>query len=193
MALIREAAAAGCQLIQVRERDLPARRLVEFVREAIRATRPYRARLLVNDRLDIALATGADGVHLRASSLPASEARRLVAKQGRSDFLIGASAHSLTEAQAAEAGGADFIVFGPIYDTPSKRPYGPPLGLERLAEVCRVVRIPILAIGGIHLNNFREVLRGGAVGIAAISLFADRDTLCGNIKTILAASLPSHQ
>ncbi len=190
---MREAAAAGCQLVQVREGDLPARRLVEFVCEAIMVTRPYGARLLVNDRLDIALATGADGVHLRASSLPASEARRVVKKQGRSDFLIGVSTHSLIEAQAAEAGGADFIVFGPIYETPSKLPYGRPLGLERLAEVCRRVRIPVLAIGGIHLNNFREVLRGGAAGIAAITLFADRNTLSGNIKTVLATALPSHQ
>jgi thiamine-phosphate pyrophosphorylase len=185
LAIVGEAAEAGCPLIQIRERDLPARRLAAFTRAAIAAAHPHGARVLVNDRLDVALATGADGVHLRASSLSAAEARQLTQGSGRREFLIGVSTHSLTEARAAAAGGADFIVCGPVYDTPSKRPYGPPLGLDRLEEVCRAVSLPVLAIGGITLANFRQPLRRGAAGIAAIGLFADRSRLRSNIRLML--------
>lgn len=122
--------------------------------------------MLVNDRLDVALATGADGVHLRTTSLPVSEVRRTFA-----NFLIGVSTHSLAEARAAEEGGADFIVCGPVYETPSKREFGPPLCLEKLAEVCRAVTIPVLALGGIKGSNFRRALDAGAAGIAGIGLF----------------------
>ena len=89
------------------------------------------------------------------------------------DFLIGVSTHSLAEARAAKNSGADFIVCGPIFDTPSKREYGAPLGLEKFAEVCREVQLPVLALGGITLTNFQEPLKRGAAGIAAIGLFTD--------------------
>jgi thiamine-phosphate pyrophosphorylase len=185
LAIISEAARAGCQFIQLRERDLPARRLIEFTRAAIAVAHPHGARILVNDRLDAALAAGADGVHLRASSLPVTEVRTLADRRGLRNFLIGASTHALAEARAAEAGGADFIVCGPVYDTLSKRAYGPPLGLDCLADICRAVRLPVLAIGGITLTNFHEPLQRGAAGLAAIGLFADRSNLRSRIETIL--------
>lgn len=155
----------------------------------ISVARPHRARVLVNDRLDVAMAAGADGVHLRVSSIPAREVRAIAATKGIADFLIGVSAHSLAEAMAAEEGGADFIVCGPVYHTPSKLAYGYPLGLERFAEVCGAVKIPVLALGGINLSNFREPLRRGASGIAAISLFTDPGKIEQSVETILNTQL----
>lgn len=168
---IRQAAVAGCQLIQVREKDLCAQSLAEFARQAIAVARPHGAKVLVNDRLDVAIAVKADGIHLRASSLPAAEVRRVVEEKGLQDFLIGVSTHSLTEAEAAQNGGADFIVCGPVFDTPSKREFGEPLGLDRFSAVCQIIEIPVLALGGINLTNFRHPLESGAAGIAAISMF----------------------
>jgi thiamine-phosphate pyrophosphorylase len=139
----------------------------------------------VNDRLDVAIAAGADGVHLPALSFPASEARAIVLSRGLNDFIIGVSTHSLVEARRAEAGGADFIVCGPVYDTPSKRAYGVPIGIESFAEICGSVKIPVLALGGIDLTNFQEPLRHGAAGIAAIRMFADEEKVKINIETIL--------
>jgi thiamine-phosphate pyrophosphorylase len=184
---IRSAAQAGCQLIQIREKGLTAKSLGEFTRAAISIAHPPGARVLVNDRLDVALAAGADGVHLRVSSIPAHEVRAVVKKRGLNGFLIGVSTHSIAEAKSAEDGGADFIVCGPVYDTPSKRAYGAPLGLDRFADVCRAVKIPVLALGGITLSNYREPLRRGASGLAAISLFTDLDRIEQNIHTILTA------
>lgn len=186
---IRRAAQAGCQLIQIREKDLTAKPLGELTRAAINVARPHGARVLVNDRLDVAMAAGADGAHLRVSSIPAREVRAIAEKKGIADFLIGVSTHSITEAKAAEAGGADFIVCGPVYHTPSKLAYGDPLGLERFAEVCEAVKIPVLALGGINLSNFREPLRRGASGIAAISLFTDPGKIEQNVQTILNSQL----
>ncbi len=185
--IIGQAARAGCRLIQIREKDLGARALCEFTRAVIEKARPYGAKVLVNDRLDVAIVAGADGVHLPVSSLPAAAVRVYVSRLGLSDFLIGVSTHSLGEAREAESGSADFIVLGPVYDTPSKRASGPPLGIEYFAEVCRAVNIPVLALGGIEISNFHEPLRRGAAGIAAIRLFTDRQNLKQNIETILAA------
>lgn len=182
---IGQAAASGCQLIQIREKDLSAKALAEFTRQAIAKARPFGAKVLVNDRLDVALATKADGVHLRVNSLPAAEVRRTAHEKGLKEFLIGVSTHSLAEAEAAESSGADFIVCGPVFDTPSKREFGAPLGLERFADVCRVVRIPVLALGGINLQNFHQPLMLGASGIAAISLFSNPETLDSTINTLL--------
>jgi thiamine-phosphate pyrophosphorylase len=185
----REAAQAGCRLIQIREKDLSARALCEFARSVIDAVRPYGAKVLVNDRLDVAFATGADGVHLRASSLRASDAHKVAAGKGNNDFLIGVSTHSLDEALAAESGGADFLVCGPVYDTPSKREYGFPIGIDRFAVICRTVKIPVLALGGINISNFREPLRRGAAGIAAIGLFTDPQNVRSNVEKMLDAGI----
>jgi thiamine-phosphate pyrophosphorylase len=174
---IRLAAQSGVQLIQIREKDLSARALAEFTCQAIAAARPFGAKVLVNDRLDVALATQADGVHLRVTSLVASDVRKITNNVTTSSFLIGVSTHSLNEAEAAERAGADFIVCGPVYDTPSKREYGSAMGLGRFAEICRVTKLPVLALGGINLSNCREPLQHGAAGIAAISLFTSSDSL----------------
>ena len=139
-------------------------------------TRPP-SRILVNDRLDVALAEHAGGVHLSENSLPPEEARRLLgslsAKIPSHDFLIGVSCHSLKAAQLAASAGADYIFFGPVFATPSKAAYGAPQGLDRLAEVCGSVAIPVLAIGGITLANASSCFSAGACGIAAIRLFQD--------------------
>ena len=187
---IDKAARAGCRLIQVREKDMGAKALAAFTRAAVERARPHGARVLVNDRLDVAMAAGADGVHLRASSIPAREVRDVAAKKGLDDFLIGVSTHSAAEARSAEEGGADFIVCGPVYETPSKRDFGPPLGLERFTEILDAVGIPVLAIGGIDLSNYSEPLRRGAAGVAAISLFADLDNLEHAVLSILNTPLP---
>ena len=188
---IGKAARAGCQLVQIREKDMSAKALGAFTRAAIERARPHGARVLVNDRLDVAMAAGADGVHLRASSIPAREVRAVAAKKGLDDFLIGVSTHSIAEARLAEEGGADFIVCGPVYDTPSKRAFGPPLGLDVFAEIRGAVNIPALAIGGINLSNYHEPLRRGAAGVAAIGLFADVVSLEQNIRSILNTPHPS--
>src|SRR5215475_13612601 len=187
---IAEAARAGCQIIQIREKDMSAKALGAFTRAAIERARPHGARVLLNDRFDVAMAAGADGVHLRASSIPAREVRAAAAQQSLDDFLIGVSTHSFAEARLAEDGGADFIVCGPVYDTPSKRAFGPPLGLDVFAEIRAAVEIPVLALGGINLSKYGEPLRRGAAGVAAISLFADADSLEQTIRSIVNTPLP---
>jgi thiamine-phosphate pyrophosphorylase len=163
--------AAGVDWIQIREKDLPARELFDLTRQCV-ALAGARTRILVNDRLDVALAAGAAGVHLGRESATASEVKRwCLAGHAPQGFLVGVSCHSLDEALAAERDGADYIFFGPVFATPSKEAFGPPQGIARLAEVCRTVRIPALAIGGIAPENAAECLRAGAAGIAAIRLF----------------------
>ena len=122
-------------------------------------------RLLINDRIDVALAVGADGVHLPVDSFSSGDARALLGP-GR---LIGVSTHSLEQAQRASAAGADFVVFGPVFATPSKRPFGPPLGLEALAQAAGAVSVPVFAIGGVTAARADAVCRHGAHGIAAIA------------------------
>ena len=183
------AAQSGCQLIQIREKDLSARQLTEFARAVVAVARPHGASVLINDRLDIALAADADGIHLRSSSLSAAQARSAVTacRAPRPGFLIGVSTHSLAEARAADASGADFIVCGPLYATPSKAAYGAPLGLVQLAEICRVCSLPVIAIGGISMDNFQAALAAGASGIAAIRLFQELAALQHNIKIMLSS------
>lgn len=180
---IARAAEAGCHLIQIREKDLSTEELCRFARDVIRVARPHGARILINDNVAAVLSTGADGVHLRAASLPVAKALAAHGLAERRDLLIAASTHSLEE--AAAAAGADFIVSGPIYDTPSKRAYGPPLGLERFGEICRAATMPVLALGGITLENYLAALRCGAAGIAAIGLFTNPATLELNLRTLL--------
>ena len=132
-AVIRETLRAGVDMVQIREKDLATRELIALVEEALSASRERGrgdARVVVNDRLDVALAAGAEGVHLGAHSMPVQVVRRVAPPP----FVLGVSCHSLGEAIAAESGGADYLVLGPVFETPSKLGYGPPLGLERAAE-----------------------------------------------------------
>lgn len=171
------AARAGVDWIQLREKDLSGRALAELLREALRRV-PAGCRIVLNDRLDVACALGAGGVHLGRESLSVEDARRLARGRGATqDFLVGASTHSLAAALSAEKAGADYLVFGPVYATPSKAQYGPPQGIERLAEVCHAVSLPVLAIGGITVENARACLEAGAAGIAAIRLFEEASDL----------------
>ncbi len=169
-------------LIQLREKDLASRQLAELARAAVASSAGLKTRIVINDRLDIAMAVGAHGVHLGVQSVPPEAVRRHVER----GFLLGASCHSLEEALRAEAGGADYILLGPIFDTPSKRPYGPPLGLDKLTEVAGRVAIPVLALGGITVERIRPCLDAGATGIAAIRLFQECDSLEDRIVELRA-------
>jgi thiamine-phosphate pyrophosphorylase len=144
---------------------MAAAQLFELADELRLLTREYGAKLLINDRIDIALAVGADGVHLGKAGLPLPEARRILG----SERLIGYSAHSADEALQAQLCGADFVTLGPVYHTPSKARYGEPLGLSALSEAARSVTIPIFALGGVKQATVAEVLSGGARGVALIS------------------------
>lgn len=177
--VIRAAATAGVDWVQIREKDLPARELFTLVKEtvALASVRPGSIRassikVIVNDRLDVALAAGAAGVHLGHASAPAREVVRWCrAGNAPADFLVGVSCHSLEGAQEAESAGASYTYFGPIYETPSKIPFGKPHGIEELAQVASAVSIPVIAIGGINPSNAPECLRAKAAGIAAIRMF----------------------
>jgi thiamine-phosphate pyrophosphorylase len=177
--IIEQTVAAGIDLIQIRERDLPVRRLLALVEEAVKAADTGSTRVLVNDRLDVAVATGAAGVHLPARGFSVDEVRR-----SYPELLIGTSTHNLEELRRAADGGADFAVFGPVFETPSKKAYGPPTGLEKLAEAARAVNIPVLALGGVTLKNAADCLRAGAAGLAAISLFQNSADLRETIQRL---------
>ena len=177
---IAAAADAGVDWIQIREKDLSGKDCSSLTREALQraakssADKTTPTRILVNNRLDVAVSESAGGVHLGEKSLPLAEAKRFVENRGeRKDFFIGVSCHSLEAARAAASGGADYLFFGPVFATPSKAAFGVPQGPERLAEVCRAVSIPVLAIGGVTLENAANCLAAGASGIAAIRLFQD--------------------
>ncbi len=166
-------------MLQIRERDLPARDILSISEAAVRIARKTGGRVMVNDRADVARCAGC-GVHLTTRSLAIEAVKRVFGPE----MIIGASTHNLEEAVAAENGGADFVVFGPVFETSSKRSYGPPVGLASLRAVARSVRIPVVALGGITLANFHETLEAGAAGIAAISLFARAVDMEGVVQTI---------
>src|SRR6266436_209315 len=172
---IRKAAAAGINWIQIREKELGTRALSELVRLAGAATRETGARILVNDRLDVALAAGAAGVHLGEMSLPVETVAEWRRSAGRVEFRIGVSCHSVEAAREADVAGADYIFFGPVFATPSKAEFGAPQGIGRLREVCRAVRIPVLAIGGVSVENAHSCFAAGAAGVAAIRLFQESE------------------
>ena len=163
--LIEQAVAGGLRAVQVRERDLATRDLLALAQDVCAPVRARGGRVMINDRLDLALALGADGVHLRADSVPVTVARRLLG----ADRLIGVSAHSVDDVVRAESEGADFAVLGPIYETPSKRRYGEPIGLRPLETAGRRCRFPVFAIGGVTVARAEEVRRAGAYGVAVVS------------------------
>jgi thiamine-phosphate pyrophosphorylase len=180
--LIGEAAAAGVDLVQVRERDLDDRALLALVGEAARRVRPHGTRLLVNDRLDVALAAGADGVHLRGDGPDASRLRALVGR----GFLVGRSVHDAAEAERHAASGAlDYLIFGPVFETASKP--SPPAGVAALAETVARSRVPVLAVGGVTAERAGEIARAGAAGVAAIGAFLPAPGSSGSLAGFVEA------
>ncbi|MBI3802343.1 MAG: thiamine phosphate synthase [Nitrospirae bacterium] len=163
--VIREAGRAGIRAIQFREKDLPLRAQLQLASEIRSVAKQQRMQFFVNDRIDLCLALDAEGIHLPSSGLPVAVAREMLGGSKR----IGVSCHSLEEVQRAEFEGADFAVLGPIYETPSKRPYGPPLGIDLFRKVRRSTAIPLFAIGGVDRLRLKELFEAGADGVAMIS------------------------
>jgi thiamine-phosphate pyrophosphorylase len=177
---IQAAVAAGVDWVQVREKDLQGGQFLEVGRVAVGLAAAQREktepapRIIINDRLDVALAAGAHGVHLGRESAPAHEVVRWCrAGNAPNGFVVGVSCHSMEDAREAENAKADYIFFGPVFETPSKLPFGTPQGIQALAEVCRTVAMPVVAIGGVSQDNAAACIRAGAAGIAAIRMFQD--------------------
>jgi thiamine-phosphate pyrophosphorylase len=195
---IGAAASAGVDWIQIREKDLSAKEISSLTSEALalagRANHRDRftTRIFVNDRLDVSVSERAAGVHLGEQSLPVREVRKWLDAQPeravRGNLLVGVSCHSLESAVPAAQNGADYIFFGPVFATPSKEALGAPQGLSLLAEICRSVNIPVLAIGGITLKNAPACLAAGAAGIAAIRLFQETADLRSLVQALRARS-----
>jgi thiamine-phosphate diphosphorylase len=179
-----EGADAGVDLIQIRERDLDASELAAIVTRIVQITRGSRSRVVVNDRLDIALACEADGVHLRGDSIPPARARAIVPP----GFLIGRSVHEMAEALAA-APHVDYLVAGTVFPTTSKPGRTDFLGLRGLAAIAGAAPVPVLAIGGMTVERAVEMSAAGAAGIAAVTLFSDADRPIRDVvRAILARS-----
>jgi thiamine-phosphate pyrophosphorylase len=162
---VRQALEGGVRAVQLREKDLPVRDLIALAIGLRTLTWKFGALLFINDRVDVAMATEADGVHLGQNSLPVDAVRQVTG----SSLLIGASTHSLKEAEEAEKSGADFLTVGPVFDTPSKRMYGPPLGPALLGRMVQQVRLPVFAIGGITPQHVVHIATLGISGVAVIS------------------------
>lgn len=163
--VVRQSLDAGLKAVQLREKDLSTAALYRLAHDLRRLTSDYEARLIINDRLDIALAMDADGVHIGVSSLPVAIVRSIIGF----DKIIGYSAHAIEEARAAQNDGADFVTVGPVYPTPSKMVYGEPCGVKKMAEVAAVLKIPVIGLGGISGINISEALSADIQGVAVIS------------------------
>ena len=164
LSAVEEALQGGVRALQIREKDLNPNDLLAMALEVKPLVQRYHAKLFINDRADIAVMAGADGVHLTETSIQAREV-----KNSFPDLIVGVSTHSIEGARRAETQGADFITFSPIYETPSKANYGPPQGLDLLRQATQAVRLPVLALGGITLHRVPECLEQGAFGVAVIS------------------------
>jgi thiamine-phosphate pyrophosphorylase len=187
--VVEDALKGGVRGVQLREKDLSGRELYELAYDLRKLTARYGARLLINDRVDIALAVEADGVHLSQNSMPMHRARKLLGRKR----LIGLSCHNQISAIMAQENGADFITFGPVYYTPSKANYGKPVGVELLETVAHLIAIPVFALGGIKKENIQKVTAAGAAGIALVSAIIasnDPQTAAETILTMLPP-LPS--
>ncbi|MHB0871521.1 MAG: thiamine phosphate synthase [Chloroflexota bacterium] len=180
--VVVSAVEAGVRLVQLRERDLSARQLLDLGRTLLEPVRRCGAVLVVNDRVDVAMALGADGVHLGGGSLPVREVRRLAGDW----MLVGCSAHSLEDALKAEGEGADYLVLGTIFETRS-HPGLKPAGLDLVARVSSAVRIPVVAIGGIKEDNAASVIAAGARGVAVITAIQSAEDAAGATQRLLQA------
>ncbi|MBI4465093.1 MAG: thiamine phosphate synthase [Acidobacteria bacterium] len=177
---VRAAFAAGTDFVQVREKDLPGGRLASLVERLSGLPQKKKTRLLVNERLDVAITCGAEGVHLPSDSIPLPAVRA----RGGEALLVGISCHSLAQVEQAAREGASYILLGPVFETPSK-PGAPPLGLALLAESCRRSPVPVFALGGVDLGNAAACIRAGAAGVAGIRLFQQAQNLeevCGQLQ-----------
>jgi len=178
---VEEALKGGVQAVQLREKDLEIRDLLRMAYSFRELTARYRAKLFINDRVDLALTVGADGVHLGGSSISAFAARK-AAGEG---MLIGVSTHSVAEAGKAEEEGADFVTLGPVFETPSKMKYGKPLGLGPLREGSAKISIPVFAIGGIQKERVKDTLESGAFGISLISAILGSEDIQSNTEEFM--------
>lgn len=161
----QQALEGGARAIQLREKSMNVRQLIELAKALREMTNRFQSALFINDRADVALAVKADGVHLGQDSLTVNAVRKIAGDR----LLIGVSTHGIDEAVSADADGADFITLGPVFETPSKTKYGLPLGTETLKEVCKRASIPVFAIGGVKTHNVLDVMTAGAYGVALIS------------------------
>jgi thiamine-phosphate pyrophosphorylase len=171
----------GARILQLRDKEATTRELLETAREIRRLTKQAGALFIVNDRLEAALAAGADGVHLGPEDLPVETARRLAGE----GFIIGASAGSVEEAKAAEQAGADYLGVGPIFAAPSKPDAGPPLGAGVIRRIKAAVNLPLIAIGGISIDNAGEVMKAGADGIAVISAVSGAEDMTEAVRDLV--------
>jgi thiamine-phosphate pyrophosphorylase len=182
--VVERALRGGIRAVQLREKDLPSDELYRLADEFRRITSLYGAKLLINERADIARDVDADGVHLPESGISVGAARRIIGPER----LIGVSCHSLDSAKSAQRRGADFITFGPVFFTPSKAVYGNPVGLERLADTASALNIPVFGLGGINESTMIQVMAAGAKGIAVISAIMTAEqpqAVTADILTIL--------
>lgn len=165
LAAVEGALKSGVKAVQLRDKHLSIRQLLALAYRMRELTARYQAKLFINDRADIALSVGADGVHLGQAGMPPFAVRKFAGER----LLVGVSTHSIKEAEIAQREGADFITFGPLYATPSKLRYGSPVGLDALRMVRGEISLPVFGIGGIKTDNTGDVLEAGADGVAVIS------------------------
>ncbi len=181
--VLEQALEGGVRAVQLREKDLGGRELLELARQVKELCDRHGAELFINDRVDVALASDAAGVHLAANSLPAKVARELLGP----DRKIGVSTHSVEEARAAAGDGADFVLFGPVYRTASKLPFGDPQGPVALKAVTDAASVPVFAIGGIKQGHIPELKAHGASHIALISAISEAPDPAAAARNLLAA------
>ncbi|HPT16053.1 MAG TPA: thiamine phosphate synthase [Kiritimatiellia bacterium] len=169
--VVRAAVAGGVTCVQLREKEISAREFAAAARELLALLRPLGVPLIVNDRIDVALAAGADGVHVGQQDLSVADARRL----GPPGWIVGVSAESVADAARAERDGADYVGASPVFATPTKTDHAPPLGLDGLRALRAATKLPLVAIGGLHAGNARETIRAGADGLAVVSAIVAAD------------------
>lgn len=186
---IDKALSGGIKFIQLREKDLSARELLGLAKSVKAKASAYGARILINDRADVALVAGADGVHITGAGYAPFEARKILGDKA----VIGVSTHSIIDARRAEAEGADFVTFGPIYFTESKASYGEPLGIEKLREAATAINIPVFALGGVTTERVKEAVSNGASGVAVISAVFGSDDIEKSVKGFLEVLYPNIQ